>query len=709
MTLNSYQPSKKALPKTKRAPAKRDLTPAKKHSAVTKQRSNSFRFKSKSEAKQERFAAKPVGQQTTKHSQQRPNASRYQDHHGSSKRVKQQPSTEGFKKDWKATKQTRPPRVNAGAEHEKSQPHQSPFKRAHHARRFAKNAPRKNDKCFAKTPRSEGHEQITEQHSFNRNRSSFKPFKKPRFHNRDTRTQDRGQPQVKREVLHNDANAVHNKHFKNADFKARRRYGYEPEIAISNFFIEEQTPQQPLFDPKRNNNLPKQPITPAQPIIDPDDEQDDLLDNEVIEDDSLSDYEEIIVDENADDDFDELSRREETANITDPHPSENNPSVVSANEQDFDDSFDEDAFLGHTSTKARAEQKIKPVIQRRKCVGCGAYLTAEVNTPGYIPAQVAAHAKLCMRCFKMRHYGQISVAPTVTEAYAQQTIRTFDPTRCAVFYIASPVNLPFVLSTINDIRKQTPFFRLVLTQTDVYFVATKTVLQTIDQYISKIAPELKSETIIVSPRTNRGYSGLEQALLQANADGHKIAFTGETNVGKSTLINWILRREKSKLTPLTVNWAANTTQGVRALKLKSFTLIDTPGMLPSGNYDALLDANTTKSLHQNYVSAAIRLFQIRRPTTYLIGNHITVSVTPKPDVDAATFAVYGPSTLTVTRRSASKVNTHHDMNYALDFDHNSAVIVLRGLVMMRIKAIKQLTIAVNKQCDAPVVLNDFGF
>ena len=62
----------------------------------------------------------------------------------------------------------------------------------------------------------------------------------------------------------------------------------------------------------------------------------------------------------------------------------------------------------------------------------------------------------------------------------------------------------------------------------------------------------------------------------------KIIFIGRSNVGKSTIINALLKLNNLDDTLITNN-SINTTVNLQQIKINKITIIDTPGYLSQGN------------------------------------------------------------------------------------------------------------------------------
>lgn len=205
------------------------------------------------------------------------------------------------------------------------------------------------------------------------------------------------------------------------------------------------------------------------------------------------------------------------------------------------------------------------------CFGCGAKLQySNKNNIGYVPKEKIDDAKYCMRCFKLMHYGvniNDSVPKTIDEIlYLVNNDYKFTIFMCDFLSLSDKI-----INIYNKIKGKK---LLLISKIDVIPKDIK-----IDKVRKYIKDYYKVDNVrFVSSVNNYGIDSLINYLLNNNI--RETYILGETNSGKSTLINNILDAFDSKLTKTTMSNKKNTTLDfIRLYVNDSLTLIDSPGFV----------------------------------------------------------------------------------------------------------------------------------
>lgn len=205
------------------------------------------------------------------------------------------------------------------------------------------------------------------------------------------------------------------------------------------------------------------------------------------------------------------------------------------------------------------------------CFGCGAKLQySNKNNIGYVPKEKIDDAKYCMRCFKLMHYGvniNDSVPKTIDEIlYLVNNDYKFTIFMCDFLSLSDKI-----IKIYNKIKGKK---LLLISKIDVIPKDIK-----IDKVRKYIKEYYKVDNVrFVSSVNNYGIDSLINYLLNNNI--RETYILGETNSGKSTLINNILDAFDSKLTKTTMSNKKNTTLDfIRLYVNDRLTLIDSPGFV----------------------------------------------------------------------------------------------------------------------------------
>lgn len=207
----------------------------------------------------------------------------------------------------------------------------------------------------------------------------------------------------------------------------------------------------------------------------------------------------------------------------------------------------------------------------KKCAGCGIILQySNKDESGYIPENKYNDASYCMRCFKMTHYG--------VKSYEQQPLKNEE-----------------IINKINEKNIHTIFLIDFLNINDEIIKlfnkisATKTLVinkcEMLPKFLKKnnliefMKEEYKiNENIILKGKLgSRDYEIIYDYLIKNNIK--EFTLVGLSNVGKSTLINDLIKHTKSDNLKLTVNKCENTTLDFVELNLSDFKILDSPGFI----------------------------------------------------------------------------------------------------------------------------------
>lgn len=222
------------------------------------------------------------------------------------------------------------------------------------------------------------------------------------------------------------------------------------------------------------------------------------------------------------------------------------------------------------------------------CLGCGVKLqNANVLFEGYT---VDLENDLCSRCFKIKNYGEYELVTKSNEENIE-ILRSVGKTKDLVLYIVDLLNIPKDINMIREYIENRLI--LVLTKRDVLPKSIKD--EKIIKYFSK--SNLNYEDIIIIS-SNKNYNIDELLLMIKKYKSSKnIYVVGNTNVGKSTLINKMIKNYKNEEQILTISPLPSTTLNKVEIKLSDdITLIDTPGFIDRGNIINYLSSDDIKKM-----------------------------------------------------------------------------------------------------------------
>lgn len=205
------------------------------------------------------------------------------------------------------------------------------------------------------------------------------------------------------------------------------------------------------------------------------------------------------------------------------------------------------------------------------CFGCGAKLQySNKDAKGYVPENKLNDAKYCMRCFKLMHYG-VNINDTVPKRVEEILYLVNSDDKFTIFMCDFLSLSDKIINIYNKIKGKK---LLLVSKIDVIPKDIK-----IDNIRKYIMNNYKVNNVrFVSSVNGYGIDSLINYLITNNIRESYIL--GETNSGKSTLINNILDAFDSKLTKTTISSSKNTTLDFIRLNINNnLTIIDSPGFV----------------------------------------------------------------------------------------------------------------------------------
>jgi ribosome biogenesis GTPase YqeH len=227
----------------------------------------------------------------------------------------------------------------------------------------------------------------------------------------------------------------------------------------------------------------------------------------------------------------------------------------------------------------------------RKCTGCGAYLQFDKpELGGYVEREAFEKATLCRRCFRMRCYGDYVFINKDNAEYIQM-LKDINDTGDLVIYLVDILNIS---DNIKDLNKylHNPII-LVLNKIDLlpWSVNINKIIKWLHQFDLKII-----DIIGVSSEKNNQLDRLYK-LINKHKKTSNVYIVGNTNSGKSTLINKLVSGYSKNKSDITTSFLPSTTLEIMDIKLNdNLILIDTPGLIDEGNIINKADYTTLKRI-----------------------------------------------------------------------------------------------------------------
>ena len=205
----------------------------------------------------------------------------------------------------------------------------------------------------------------------------------------------------------------------------------------------------------------------------------------------------------------------------------------------------------------------------KKCYGCGAiFQSKDEGKEGYIEKEYYDKAKVCKRCFRIKNYGEYSTVIKDKNDY-EEIYNKIKEKKDLVLFLCDILKLDDSLKELNEFNGKVI---LIITKIDLLPKSVKE--QKIINYIFDNYKLNVCSIICVS--SNKRYNLDElMALIYKYKTSNKVYLVGNTNAGKSSLINSIIKSYSSNDSYITTSNLPATTLNVINVKLNDdITLID---------------------------------------------------------------------------------------------------------------------------------------
>ena len=306
--------------------------------------------------------------------------------------------------------------------------------------------------------------------------------------------------------------------------------------------------------------------------------------------------------------------------------------------------------------------------KNKKCLGCGVVLQNDnILNIGYTPN---LENDYCMRCFKVKNYGEVNNVTTSHEDYLN-ILRDVSRTKDLVLYIVDILNIRENLDDIKEYLNNDII--LVLNKRDILPKSVKD-----EKIINYLIEKYNFKDYLVVSSLSNYNMDLLYKMIYKYKTSNDVYLVGETNAGKSSLINKIVGNYSKGLPSLTTSNVPETTLNKIRININNnLNLIDTPGVVDEGNIIYHLDTKYYKVLNTKR-EIKPKTYQISKNQSLLIGDFLRIDYL---DGDRNSFTLYIPNGISVR-----KINSKHDnlkelnyMEYDIKF-HEDLVIYGLGFI-----------------------------
>lgn len=281
------------------------------------------------------------------------------------------------------------------------------------------------------------------------------------------------------------------------------------------------------------------------------------------------------------------------------------------------------------------------------CKGCGSKLQSEDSTMlGYTPD---INKDLCMRCFRLKNYGEYQTVTKTNDEYLQ-IIDDVGKTKSLVLYVVDILSIPEDLSKIKEYLPNNKVV-LVLNKKDVLPLSVSD--EKIYDYIEEQYENVFIDKVIISADKNYNLDKLMKMIKKYRV--YKDVYViGNTNAGKSTLLNKIIENYSDDTSDITISNMPSTTLEEIRIPFKDYVLIDTPGLVDSYNILNYISDNNIKKI-SSHKTIKPRTYQIKKGQALIFNDFLRIDYI---EGERNSFTVFVSNEIKVKRING---NRHDDL------------------------------------------------
>lgn len=238
------------------------------------------------------------------------------------------------------------------------------------------------------------------------------------------------------------------------------------------------------------------------------------------------------------------------------------------------------------------------------CKGCGARLQDNnVLLEGYTNDLTN---DLCRRCFRLKNYGEYQVVAKTNDEYLE-IIKNVGKTKSLVLYVVDLLSIPEHLENIKEYLSNNKII-LVLNKKDMLPLSVTD--EKIIEYIEKTNEDVFIDKVVISANKNYNLDKLMK-LIKKHRVYKDVYVVGNTNAGKSTLMNKLIGNYSIDASDITISSMPSTTLDEIRVPFKDFVLVDTPGLVDPHNIANYISDKNIKKI-SSHSTIKPRTYQIKK-------------------------------------------------------------------------------------------------
>ena len=308
----------------------------------------------------------------------------------------------------------------------------------------------------------------------------------------------------------------------------------------------------------------------------------------------------------------------------------------------------------------------------KKCIGCG--ITLQCEDPyedGYVNPEMFEKTIMCRRCFRLKHYGEYKVT-NKSNSFYKGIIKEIFRMDELVVHIVDIFNMGNMDEIYSKIYSKAI---LVISKIDIF---PKSINENkLIEYFKKKYPKYV-EVIAISSDKNYHMDELLMLMMKYKSS-NEVYVLGNTNAGKSTFINKMIKNYTDKSSFIVTSCMPSTTLNVISIKInEDLTLLDTPGIVYSGDIITKLPEDLVKHINIKH-EINPRIYQVKDKVSLVLDNIGRINI-----LNDSNVSIYISNNIDIDKANMESNPKYKDLEYTKIKALDGQDLVIEGLCFIKI-------------------------
>lgn len=308
----------------------------------------------------------------------------------------------------------------------------------------------------------------------------------------------------------------------------------------------------------------------------------------------------------------------------------------------------------------------------KKCIGCGINLQCEdPYEDGYVNPEMFDKTIMCRRCFRLKHYGEYKVT-NKSNSFYKGIIKEIFRMDELVVHIVDIFNMGNISEIYSKIYSKAI---LVISKIDIF---PKSINEDkLIEYFKKKYPKYV-EVIAISSDKNYHMDELLMLMMKYKSS-NEVYVLGNTNAGKSSFINKMIKNYTDKNSFIVTSCMPSTTLNVISIKInEDLTLLDTPGIVYSGDIITKLPEDLVKHINIKH-EINPRIYQVKDKVSLVLENIGRINV-----LNDSNISIYISNNIDIDKANMDNNLKYKDLEYTKIKVLEGQDLVIEGLCFIKI-------------------------